>query len=529
MVRNIRLPALAALLLLLPAAASAQATFDEAFTRIRDRPEFKHSVFGVAVYSIDRNKVLYAYNGDKLYMTGSTAKALTTGVSLELLGADYRFHTPVYRTGPIKDGVLRGNLVLVASGDANLSNRLRPDGTLAFIDEDHSYGGYASSLIAGDPAAPLATMAAQIAAAGIKRIEGHILIDTSLFEEGGREMGTGVVRSPVVVNDNVVDLVFSPGTDNGPAALKISPAVPYLHFVNRVTTAGKGADTALDRSERTLPDGTIEVTLTGHIPNDRGSYVSSYAVASPSRFAAALLAARLADQGVTIAPPAGPAPAGDAYKAFYTASNKVASWRSAPLTEDVKVTLKTSQNLHAALMPFVWGGVLAPGAGPADMRGFALERAFLTKAGIDFGGILQSNGEGGALFSPDFITRFLAYMASRPIYKVYHDAMPVLGRDGTLKAMLPTSPAAGYVFAKTGTDVSFNPLGNALMVNAKALAGYTTTPSGEHVAIGIYLNDVPVTTSLTDPDAAQAAIAHVAGDAVAQIAAAVHLLPIAGQ
>jgi len=42
---------------------------------------------------------------------------------------------------------LEGDLVLVASGDPNLSNRIRPDGTLAFEDEDHPTG----PAVAGDP------------------------------------------------------------------------------------------------------------------------------------------------------------------------------------------------------------------------------------------------------------------------------------------------------------------------------------------------------------------------------------------
>ena len=74
--------------------------------------------------------------------------------------------------------------MLVASGDPDLSGRLQPDGTLAFADEDHSYGGFDSKLVAGDPVAPLNDLAQQIAAAGICRIDGQILIDASLYPEG---------------------------------------------------------------------------------------------------------------------------------------------------------------------------------------------------------------------------------------------------------------------------------------------------------------------------------------------------------
>src|SRR2546430_16963983 len=106
------------------------------------RPEFAHSTFGVEFYSLDSGKVLYQLNSDKLMVPGSTTKLLTEGTVLELLGGDYRFHTRVYRTGTMKkNGVLEGDIVVVASGDPNLSGRVQSDGTLAFENMDHSYGG----------------------------------------------------------------------------------------------------------------------------------------------------------------------------------------------------------------------------------------------------------------------------------------------------------------------------------------------------------------------------------------------------
>ena len=64
---------------------------------------------------------------------------LTEGTALSLLGPDYRFHTRVFRTGAIDaSGTLEGDLILVAAGDPNLSNRIQPDGTLAFQNQDHA-------------------------------------------------------------------------------------------------------------------------------------------------------------------------------------------------------------------------------------------------------------------------------------------------------------------------------------------------------------------------------------------------------
>ena len=158
---------------------------DAQIQRIMDRPEFAHSTFGIEFYSMDSGKVIYERNASKLMVPGSTTKLVTEGTALELLGGDYRSHTFVYRTGPVnKKGVLEGDLVLVGTGDLNLSGRIRADGTLAYENMDHSYGGPDSKGVGGDPLQVIKEFAQQVASKGIKRVTGRLLVDTSLFPEG---------------------------------------------------------------------------------------------------------------------------------------------------------------------------------------------------------------------------------------------------------------------------------------------------------------------------------------------------------
>jgi len=183
--------------------AAAQNSLSARIQKILARPEFARANFGVEFLDLDSGKVVYSHDANKLFVPASTTKLLTEGTLLAKLGADYRFHTKIFRTGELdKKGHLKGDLILVASGDPNLSNRIRPDGTLAFEDEDHSYGGPA---VSGDPLAVIKELASAVRDKGVKKIDGRVLVDASLFPDGGREGGTSVVMSSIMVNDNVID------------------------------------------------------------------------------------------------------------------------------------------------------------------------------------------------------------------------------------------------------------------------------------------------------------------------------------
>jgi N-acyl-D-amino-acid deacylase len=507
------------------ARAQSSATLDERIHKIMARGEFAHSRFGVKFIDFNTGDVVYELNSQQLFVPGSTTKLLSAGTALQLLGDDYRFHTKIYRTGPIdNDGVLNGDLVLVASGDLNLSNRIQPDGSLAFENEDHSYGGPDSNGIPGDPLQVIRDFAKQVAAKGIKRINGRVVVDATLFPEGDRELGTGVVISPIVVNDNVIDVIISPGpTEGSPVQLKVAPQTAYLRFINQATTGKTGSPASLKyENEKLNPDGTRTVALTGSLALGAHPTLNSYPVPEPSRFAATVLLESLKEQGIT-ATLAAPGESVDfkALSAKYTADNVVAEHVSPPFKEEVKVTLKVSQNLHASSMPFLLGALLAHQTKDIDQAGFDLENQFLTKAGLDITGAAQSDGAGGnAYFTPDFMVHYLFYLSKQRDYENFYSALPVLGKDGTLFKIQVNSPAAGHVHAKTGTYALYDALNKRLMVTGKGLAGYMDTASGQHLILALYLNMVSVPTD--DPEATQ----KIAGEALGEIASAAYDAPL---
>ncbi len=449
----------------------------------------KHSVVAGEVYDLDSHRVLYARNANLLMVAASTTKLLTEGTSLALLGPNFRWTTPVYRTGPVdSQGVLDGDLVLVASGDPNLSQRVQSNGTLAFENEDHAYDGSPETkAVPGDPLAVLRDLAAQVAKAGIKRVHGAILVDASLFADQGAESGTGVVVSPIVVNDNIVDVTVTPGAHRGDRVeVAVSPATSYVQFVNRATTGARKSDATIDLSDDVrLSNGTRRVTIAGSQPMGP-SVLYAYRVPDPKTFAQAAFRDVLYDAGVAqdlsgAMSPVLPSPAS------YTPANLVAQHVSPPLSEDARITLKVSDNLHATLMPYMWAVYLARATSDYLDAGFALEARLLRGAGLDLEQAAQQDGEGGsAFFTPDFMVRYLAWARAQSWFGYLFRGLPIMGVDGTLAGIQRTSPARGKVFAKTGTDGSTNYLNNGGIVE-KGLAGYVTTRAGRHVAFAFYI------------------------------------------
>jgi N-acyl-D-amino-acid deacylase len=295
-------------------------------------------------------------------------------------------------------------------------------------------------------------------------------------------------------------------------------------------------------SDDTDADGKHTVILAGSVAVGGPSILWTYKVPEPSRFAEIVFAEALKEKGVTADfRVASTKPDFPALAATYKDDAVVAEHVSPPLSEEIKVTLKASQNLHASMTPSIVGALVTPTrtGNASEQAGFDKENGFLTKAGLDLGGASQGDGAGGAqsaYFTPEFMVSYLTYWSKRPEFKIFYDALPILGRDGTLWNIQPDSPAAGFVHAKTGTFSAQNALTKTLMVTGKGLAGYMTTASGDHLAFAIYANHVTVPRDL--PDAATKIVGQALGEIAAaaydvrangETSAAVHDVPVSSQ
>ena len=450
---------------------------------------YPHSQFGIAIYDLDARKMVYALNAQRFFVAASTTKLLTEGTTLALLGPDYRFTTNVYRTGPIDaNGTLRGDVVLLASGDPNLSGRIQPDGTMAFENEDHSYDGSPDTkAVPGNPLAVIDDLASQIAALGIKRITGRVVVDDRLFAGGYPEPGTGVVVSPVVVNDNIVDVTVTPGARVGdPVTIAVSPQTPYVTFINNGKTGPAHSDRAIS-----VPDGAANavgirtVTITGSLPVGSPPILYAYDVPSPRRFAETALTAALQTAGVAIDQSGGETRANAASEVD---ANVIATHLSPPLSQDVKVTLKVSDNLHASIMPYLWSP-------KHTLRAGLRSRARIFSSAPDWIRAKSCKTTASAAtrsFSRSSWCTIWHTLRTQPFFQTLYGSLPIFGVDGTLFNIANNSPARGKVHAKTGTWGGGDMLNQRALVTGKGFAGYMITASGRNIAFCFYLNNLAV-------------------------------------
>ena len=105
-------------------------------------PEFAHAHFGIESVLWIRASEILRLNENKLFVPGSTTKLLTEGTRSSNFWAQTTAFTLGSMDGQarLSEALLDGDIVLVASGDPDLSGRIQADDTLGFEDEDHSYG-----------------------------------------------------------------------------------------------------------------------------------------------------------------------------------------------------------------------------------------------------------------------------------------------------------------------------------------------------------------------------------------------------
>jgi D-alanyl-D-alanine carboxypeptidase/D-alanyl-D-alanine-endopeptidase (penicillin-binding protein 4) len=488
-----------------------------------EEPEVSRDHWGIAVTEMDGTPI-YLLNEGQLFQPASNAKLYTTAAAMELLGPGTTFETKIVAKGVFGGKeTLTGDLVLVGGGDANLSGRQIPYVAPALRPEVEKG---AAPLPEVNPLRYMEAMTDQVAASGLKVVNGDVVGDDTLFpwepyaqnwSIDDTVWGYGAPVSALTINDNQIKVTVKPAATAGlPATVVIDPAVPsYYTLAVSVTTGEKKSGSHL-QMDRAL--GSKILRVYGSIAVDAQPDEEEIAIHDPAEYAAVALKGMLEARGIVVtgraraehrmstdangfmaqikdvgreqnflktgimhatclqSPP--PIPG--------TEERMVASHRSHPLVDDVTVTNKVSQNLHAELLLHDMGQNMDCSDG-STVDGARLVRAFLENVGIDKDDFMFFDGSGLSghdLVTPRATARLLQYASTQPWFADWKMSLPVGGEDGSLVERFGKAPLKDHVFAKTGT-----------LGEARALSGYLESASGKTVIFSIMVgNHMPQTT-----------------------------------
>ncbi len=483
-------------------------------------PQVARAHWGIKVTAMDGSPI-YSLNDGQLFQPASNTKMFTTATALALLGAQTTFETKVLARGVFNGAdKLAGDLVLFGAGDANLSGRVIPYVPPAMRPKVAP----GQEPLPGPPALRyLEDMADQIAKTGLKVVNGDVVGDDTLYpwepypEDWSVDdtvWGYGAPVSALTINDNQLVVKVSPGDAPGkPATVTIDPITPYYAVDMTSLLTGPAKSGSHVQIERAL--GSKVLRIYGSIAVDAHTDEEEVAIHDPAEFAAAVLKQMLETRGIVVTGAAKakhnipvdsrgfmqashePAPSIDWTKSYgapkllagcvsdcsvmQTAlANPLARHTSPTLIEDMTVTNKVSQNLHAEIFLHNAGAaVLGDGS---TVGGVRVVRAFLTtQAGIDPDDFVFFDGSGLSghnLVAPRATARLLQYATTQPWFADWKRTLPVGGEDGSLAERFPKAPLKDHVFAKTGT-----------LGEARALSGYLDCASGKTVIFSIMVGN----------------------------------------
>lgn len=474
----------------------AEKGLPQGILKIITDPLYKGSSWGILVKDLQSGEVIYQLNMDKLFVPASTTKLFTLTAGLDSFGPDYRFQTPIYRRGKIdSQGTLYGDLILVASGDVTMGGRTIADDRIAYTNMDHADAGmdgiFEAILTETDPLAGLNELARQVVGSGAKHVKGDVIIDNRLFET--ITSPAGITRTPIVINDNVIDFIIRPSKLGESASVDYRPRTIAYQVEAEVDTVSSNKEPQI---EITSPS-QGRIVVRGEVPEGYQPVIRVYGVEDSASFARTLLIEALERVGIKVeAAPLGINPSHKLPESgTYKETERIALFVSPPYKELVKLILKVSHNLGADMTPLL----IAVKNGKKTLEeGLAIERDIFRKMGIQTEAISISDGAGGDrgdLISPGAVLQLLSFMHKSPYFEYLHNALPILGVDGSLTHFAgPDNAARGKVFAKTGTLIFGNLLNDRPIMLAKGLAGYITTAKGRQLAFALYVNNTPMQT-----------------------------------
>ncbi|MEJ8838757.1 D-alanyl-D-alanine carboxypeptidase/D-alanyl-D-alanine endopeptidase [Ramlibacter sp. AN1133] len=348
----------------------------------------------------------------------SIAKLATTFAALELLGPTFTWTTPVYFDGPVRDGVLQGNLVIKGQGDPKL-----------VIER-------------------LWLLLHQVQSLGVRSIAGDIVLDRSAFAlpphdpaafDGQPLRPYNASPDALLVNYKAVTLTITPA--NGAARVRADPPLAGVQWPAAVPLA-TGTDcgdwiTALAADFSNLS----QVRFAGRFPASCGERVWQLAFPDPAGYTLRAVAAMWRDMG-------GQLRGGVRDGSVPPASKPAFEFASPPLAEVVRDINKYSNNVMAQQV-FLTLSLQQRGTGTFEGSREVLRAWWRDRFGSE--PPVTENGSGLSRFESMTARQLGALLQAAWVSPLMPDlaaSLPALGLDGTLRRQRQN---VGLAHLKTGS------------------------------------------------------------------------------
>src|ERR1051326_6048845 len=382
-------------------------------SKLKKDPDLLHGIFGVYVLDIKKDSVLFDYNGSIGLVPASSQKTLTTAAALCLFGEDYKFETRTEYDGVLDSskGILKGNIYIHGSGDPSLGSKY-------FKDEK-------------DTTELVAKWAKLISLKGIKRIEGAVIADASVFDDEmvpstwiwgdmGNYYGAGACG--LTYKDNLYTVFFKTGGAGDSARIsRVEPYIPGMTIINKVKAGGSSDNCYIYGA----PYGNVR-TATGMVPPGKTDFDVNGSVPDPAWFCAWSLDTALKTYGVQITQKPTSVRELKLAKQYSSSTRKTLfSEFSPPLSQIVYSTNKRSINLYAeCLLKAI--SVKQKNYGGEETGTNALTEFWQSK-GMDVGGMHLNDGCGLSRWNsvtPKQFATLMKLMTKENCFKSFYASLP---------------------------------------------------------------------------------------------------------
>ena len=453
----------------IPAVLSAQPLQEFVLEQV-NQPVLETAVWGgLAQYTDGATEELFNVQGDTRLTPASSLKLLTSAAALESMGPHHRFQTRLYaQNKPDSNGVLNGNLYIRGGGDPTLGS--------ARVTGAETYETV------------LQKWANAVTKAGIKKINGAIIADESLFEGPSipAKVNWGNIgnyfaapASPLCFNDNSFVVHFQPQTQ-GNHPVKINSTTPEIDGLVMESFVTADAKTKKDNAYIYGGPQQYNLQIFGTIPTSSKGFTIKGSLPDPALFAAQALTKKLGQQNISVTKKASTTHTAPNYSTMHL----LHTYQSPELKDIVVIVNKRSFNLYAEMLLRMLA--VQEGKKGSIENGLQSLNNFLKANKIatpeeaiifDGSGLSRDN-----LITPRTLVNTLAYMTKSPHFEYYYNSLATPDDRGdllVLRRFLKPQNKIKEVRVKGGT-----------IDNVKTLAGYVYDQNGRLAAFALMANNL---------------------------------------